>query len=157
MPISNYQHPTSIDHRTAMHRQQNPPNVLIIELGELVGLGRNSNEGEVTVGIQRYRDCTEFLWFAGDLSDWMGDLDTDISVPFSSSFLCVSLVTTAIHDNVMPLRTYPTSLLSSFDHTSHLTLHLWSYASCRHTSDIGPDWGSLRPLRILALVACCRI
>jgi len=85
-----------------MHRQQNPPNVLIIELGELVGLGRNSNEGEVTVGIQRYRDCTEFLWFAGDLSDWMGDLDTDISVPFSSSFLCVSLVTTAIHDNVIP-------------------------------------------------------
>jgi len=40
VPTFNYQHPTSTDHRTAMHRQQNPPNVPIIELGELVGLER---------------------------------------------------------------------------------------------------------------------
>jgi len=35
---------------------------------------------------------------------------------------------------------YPTYLLSNFTHTSHL----WPYASCRHTSDIGPHWGSPR-------------
>jgi len=47
------------------HRQQNPPNVPIIELGELVGLGRDISWREVTVGIRRYRDSTEFLWLAG--------------------------------------------------------------------------------------------
>jgi len=59
VPTSNYQHPTSTDHTTTMHRQQNPPNVPIIELGELVGLGRDISWGEVTVGIQRYR---KFPW-----------------------------------------------------------------------------------------------
>jgi len=59
VPTSKYQHPTSTDHTTTMHRQQNPPNVPIIELGELVGLGRDISWGEVTVGIQRYR---KFPW-----------------------------------------------------------------------------------------------
>ena len=45
VPTSNCQPPTSTDHRTAMHRQQNPPNVPIIELGELVGLGRDISWG----------------------------------------------------------------------------------------------------------------
>ena len=33
------------DHRTAMHRQQNPPNVPIIELGAFVGLGSDVSWG----------------------------------------------------------------------------------------------------------------
>jgi len=45
VPTSNYLPPTSTDHRTAMRRQQNPPNVPIIELGELVGLGRDISWG----------------------------------------------------------------------------------------------------------------
>jgi len=40
---STYQHPTSTDHRTVMHRQQNPLNVPILELRALVGLGRVRN------------------------------------------------------------------------------------------------------------------
>jgi len=62
----------------------------------------------------------------------MGDLDT--SVPFPSSFLCFSLVTTVIHDNVMPLRTYrcPTYLLPNFAHT----LLLWPYVTIVTISSI---------------------
>ena len=39
----------------------------------------------------------------------MGDLDTDTSMPFSSSFLCFPLVTTAIHTATLPLYYQPYS------------------------------------------------
>jgi len=54
----------------------------------------------VTVGIQRYRACTEFPWLAAwekDLSDWMEDLGTDTFVPFSFFF--------AFHRSSLPFMT----------------------------------------------------
>ena len=81
VPTSNYQPPTSTDHRTVMHRQQNPPNVPIIELGELVGrdISWGRSDCRNTAPVPSFRGSP--AW-GKDLSDWMGDLDTDTFVSY---------------------------------------------------------------------------
>ena len=110
-----------------MHRQQNSPNVPIMELGELVGLGRDKwgrSDYSAIAPVPSFRGSPAWR---KDLSDWTGNLDTDTLMLLSFYFLCFSPVITAI---VMLLQThcYPTYLLPNSTHT----FLPWLHDACRH-------------------------
>jgi len=140
LPIPNL-HLAFTDHRTAMHRQQNPASVPIMELGAFVGLGSDISWGRSDhrniallclhwVSVARRRGRRTRLV---GRKTWLMILLCR-SLPFHffiSHHYCLS------HGSSIPLSTY---LLLNFAYT----LLLWPHAFCRHIPDIGPYWGPSR-------------
>ena len=95
----------------------------------------------MTVGILRYRDYTKFPWLAsvGKGPVW---LDRRPGYWYLRAVFLFSLLFTSHHCHSWQWHA-PSNIPLPYLSTIKLCPHL-TYASCRHTSDIGPHWGSLR-------------
>ena len=113
VPTSNYQSLTSTDHRTTMHRQQNPPNVPVIKLGELVGSGRDFSWGR-----SDYRNTALLRLYRVSVASQRGGRtcligwETWILIPWCH----FPFIFFAFHQSSLPLS-------CSFEHTATLPIY----------------------------------
>ena len=113
VPTSSYQPPTSTGYGTAMHRQQNSPNVPIMELGELVGLGR-----DISWGGSDYRNKALSRLYRVSVARWDGgrtcliEWETWILIPWCH----FPFIFFAFHQSSLPLS-------CSFEHTATLPIY----------------------------------